>query len=37
DFPVAEDASRRIFSLPMHGYLDDAEVDAVAAAVLSVL
>lgn len=37
DFPVAEDASRRIFSLPMHAYLEDAEVDCVATAVLSAL
>lgn len=37
DFPVAEDASKRIFSLPMHGYLEDVEVDAVAAEVLSAL
>ena len=37
DFPVAEDVSRRIFSLPMHAYLDDAEVDCVSAAVLSAL
>lgn len=37
DFPLAEDASRRIFSLPMHAYLDDAEVDCISAAVLSAL
>lgn len=37
DFPVAENASRRIFSLPMHAYLQDAEVEAVSAAVLSAL
>jgi len=37
DFPVAEDASRRIFSLPMHAYVEDAEVDAVSTAVLSAI
>lgn len=37
DFPVAEDTSRRIFSLPMHAYLEDAEVDEVSAAVRSAL
>lgn len=37
DFPVAEDTSRRIFSLPMHAYLDDVDIDAVSTAVLSAL
>lgn len=37
DFPVAEDASRRIFSLPMHAYIEDVEIDAVCNAVLSAL
>lgn len=34
---VAEDASRRIFSLPMHAYIEDVEIDAVCNAVLSAL
>lgn len=37
DFPIAEDASRRIVSLPMHAYLDDVEVDVVSTAVLAAL
>ncbi len=37
DFPVAEATSRRIFSLPMHAYIEDAEVDAVATTVISAL
>lgn len=37
DFPVAENTSSRIFSLPMHAYLEDAEIDAVSAAVLAAL
>lgn len=34
-FPTAEEVSRRIFSLPMHAYIEDSEVDAVCDAVLS--
>lgn len=37
DLPVAEDVSRRIFSLPMHAYIDDVEIDTVCNAVLSAL
>jgi dTDP-4-amino-4,6-dideoxygalactose transaminase len=33
DFPVAESTAQRIFSLPMHPYLQDREVDRVAAQV----
>ncbi len=29
DFPVAEAASRRIFALPFHPYLQDAEIDRI--------
>ena len=29
DFPVSEDVSRRIFSLPMHPYLTDTEIDRI--------
>lgn len=29
DFPVSEDLSRRIFSLPMHPYLTDPEIDRI--------
>jgi dTDP-4-amino-4,6-dideoxygalactose transaminase len=31
DFPHSEDASRRIFSLPMHPYLKPEEQEAIAA------
>ena len=31
DFPVSEDLSTRIFSLPMHPYLQDAEIDTIVA------
>ena len=31
DFPYSEDASRRIFSLPMHPYLKPEEQEAIAA------
>jgi len=34
DFPVSEDCARRIFSLPMHPYLGEADQDRVAAALL---
>jgi dTDP-4-amino-4,6-dideoxygalactose transaminase len=30
DFPVSEDASRRIFSLPMHPYLDMKDQEMIA-------
>lgn len=30
DFPFAEDLSNRIFSLPMHAYLTDAEIETIA-------
>jgi len=33
DFPVSEDCSRRIFSLPMHPYLTEADQKKVAAAI----
>lgn len=32
--PVAEDASRRILSLPMHAYLSDNDIERIAAAVI---
>lgn len=32
DFPVSEDVAGRIFSVPMHPYLDEETIDAVAAA-----
>jgi dTDP-4-amino-4,6-dideoxygalactose transaminase len=35
DFPISEDCSRRILSLPMHPYLDPNDQKAVVAAVLS--
>ncbi|HOS80864.1 MAG TPA: DegT/DnrJ/EryC1/StrS family aminotransferase, partial [Anaerolineae bacterium] len=31
DFPVSEDCARRIFSLPMHPYLGEADQDRIAA------
>ncbi|MFN3781566.1 MAG: DegT/DnrJ/EryC1/StrS family aminotransferase [Candidatus Kapaibacteriota bacterium] len=33
DFPVAEDVSKRIFSLPMHPYLTESEIDMIASAI----
>jgi len=33
DFPVSEDCSRRIFSLPMHPYLTETEIDTIAAVI----
>ena len=36
DFPVSEDFSRRIFSLPMHPYLTEQEQSKVAAAISKV-
>jgi len=35
DFPVSEDASRRIFSLPMHPYLGQADKERIIQVVLS--
>jgi UDP-2-acetamido-2-deoxy-ribo-hexuluronate aminotransferase len=35
DFPVSEDASRRIFSLPMHPYLGQADQERIIQVVLS--
>ena len=32
DFPVSEDISSRIFSLPMHPYLDEATIDTIVTA-----
>lgn len=29
DFPISEDSSRRIFSLPMHPYLRDEQIDRI--------
>jgi len=34
DFPVSEDCARRIFSLPMHPYLGEADQDRIVAALL---
>ena len=33
DFPVSEEVSRRILSLPMHPYLSDADIDPICQAV----
>jgi UDP-2-acetamido-2-deoxy-ribo-hexuluronate aminotransferase len=33
DMPVSEDYSRRIFSLPMHPYLTESEIDTIAAVI----
>ncbi len=33
DFPVAEDVSKRIFSLPMHPYLTESEIEMIANAI----
>lgn len=35
DFPVSEEAARRIFSLPMHPYLTDEQIQRIASAVAS--
>ncbi len=35
DFPVSEDLSRRIFSLPMHPYLKDGEIEQICSVLLS--
>lgn len=32
DFPVSEDCSKRIFSLPMHPYLEENDVDRACSA-----
>lgn len=37
DFPVSEDAARRVFSLPMHPYLGDDDVEAVCAAMVEAI
>ncbi len=37
DFPVAETACRQVFSLPMHPFLSDQEIERVAAAVANAL
>ncbi|MGQ9750717.1 DegT/DnrJ/EryC1/StrS family aminotransferase [Desulfosoma sp.] len=37
DFPVAEEASRTVLSLPMHPYLDSAQIDFIAHSVRSAL
>jgi len=37
DFPVSEEASERIFSLPMHPYLDAATQDQIAVALAASL
>ena len=36
DFPVAEDCSERIFSIPMHPYLDRSQQDTIIAALKSI-
>ena len=33
DFPISEDSSRRIFSLPMHPYLRDEQIDRIVAVI----
>ena len=35
DFPVSENASRRIFSLPMHPYLDQADQERIVQSILA--
>ncbi len=35
DFPVSEDSSRRIFSLPMHPYLEDEQIEVIIEKLLS--
>ncbi|MEW5724127.1 MAG: DegT/DnrJ/EryC1/StrS family aminotransferase [Thermodesulfobacteriota bacterium] len=37
DFPVAESLSRRIFSLPMHPYLEDQTIDRIVERVIAAL
>lgn len=37
DFPVSEALSERILSLPMHGYLEDTEIDAISSAIVTCL
>ena len=37
DFPISEDLSRRIFSLPMHPYLRDEQIDRTVGAMKAVL
>ena len=37
DFPVTEDISGRIFSLPMHPYLGDAQIERIAGVITGVL
>jgi UDP-2-acetamido-2-deoxy-ribo-hexuluronate aminotransferase len=37
DFPVSEDFSRRIFSLPMHPYLEDKQIDRIVGAMKKAL
>ena len=35
DFPVSEDLSSRIFSLPMHPYLKDEEIEQICSVLLT--
>jgi len=35
DFPVSEDMSSRVFSLPMHPYLKDEEVERICEVLLA--
>ncbi|MEI8033083.1 MAG: DegT/DnrJ/EryC1/StrS family aminotransferase [Chlorobiaceae bacterium] len=35
DFPISEDLSRRIFSLPMHPYLKEEEIDKICSVLLA--
>ena len=37
DFPVSEDISNRILSLPMHPYLDQTQIDLICNTLLSVI
>lgn len=37
DFPISENISSRIFSLPMHPYLSDNEVDKISNAIIEIL
>lgn len=34
DFPVSEDAANRVFSVPMHPYLDDATIEKIVSAMV---
>ena len=37
DFPVSENISSRILSLPMHPYLDDSEIDLICKTIIEAI